>query len=167
MTPEFLWAVAALFDMEGFESDHPLDPGGATILGFTKKWYPDIYAKLAAAPDMETQMQIARCGYYKEFWRPLRCAEIGDKWVAMELLEFGVNCPSAARAVREHVCSTLECKSLRECVEKWGSWPTQALFNAYQGYYYFTMRGSTFFAGWIKKRCLDWAPQRAREMVGK
>lgn len=83
----------ALLELEGFESNHPNDPGGETTWGIAKAFHPEMYVN---GPPTK---QEAYDFYHREYYIKMRLAELDSGRVAFELLEASVLCGKAT-AVR-------------------------------------------------------------------
>lgn len=93
-------AFDVLVDAEGFES---CDSGGDTILGITKRWWPEDYAavKAAFAVSRNAALAAAKKFYQREFWDKLHCWEY-DEVSAILILLFAINRPPGKAAMRMH-----------------------------------------------------------------
>lgn len=80
-------AINALFQVEGFRSDHSDDVGGLTYYGISKVFWPEWYERWGGPPDIDQARE-----FYKEvFWSPLGLDDVHDQRVADEILEQAVN----------------------------------------------------------------------------
>jgi len=67
----FEMSIKKLFQNEGYYSNNPSDSGGETILGITKRDYPNDYNKVIAhyrEGDLEAAQKEAARFYKKSFW---------------------------------------------------------------------------------------------------
>ena len=80
----FEQAVAMVLTHEGGHVNDPVDPGGETKYGISKRSYPH----LDIASLTEAQ---AKDIYYRDWWLRLRCNEIQDDGVAQKLMDTAVN----------------------------------------------------------------------------
>ena len=80
-------ALKALYTIEGFKSDHPLDSGGRTTYGISQKYWPRHYKDWGGPP---TKYQ-ADVFYTNEFWNPQRLGDVHDPRIAFEVFEQSVN----------------------------------------------------------------------------
>lgn len=84
-------ALAFVLRHEGGLVDHPADPGGLTNFGISQRSYPELDIRGLTRAD-------ATAIYRRDFWRPLRCAELPEP-LDIVLFDTAVNC-GPARAVR-------------------------------------------------------------------
>lgn len=83
MTPSFKSAVELILSHEGGYVFDPLDPGGETKFGISKRQYPDLFIK-------DITRDQAKEIYYKDYWQKIR----GDKLpfgVALVMFDMAVN----------------------------------------------------------------------------
>jgi lysozyme family protein len=80
----FEQAVGMVLAHEGGYVNDPVDPGGETKYGISKRSYPHLdIASLTKAQAEDI--------YYQDWWLRLRCNEIKDAGVAQKLLDTAVN----------------------------------------------------------------------------
>jgi len=80
----FLSAFAEVLIYEGNYSNDPDDPGGETRYGISKRAFPD-------EDIANLTLDRAHDIYMEDYWKPLRCGNIGSQLIANELFEQGVN----------------------------------------------------------------------------
>ena len=161
---EFKKAFNHTLKFESGYSNHPLDRGGKTKYGITKKmaeangYYSDMqYLSLDRA------MEI----YYNEFWYPLKLQEIQSQKVANELFDTGVNMGKGIAAkFLQQACNLLTNANLK--VDKIIGKKTLGIANAieeklllkvlnglqFERYRWIVMirpSQKVFFKGWIKR----------------
>lgn len=85
MSEPFDAAIALLLspDVEGGYSNDPLDPGGETNWGISKRSYPELDIRMLRREDA---VKI----YERDFWIPLRCPELPPA-LAIVLFDSAVN----------------------------------------------------------------------------
>jgi len=105
MNETFLISLAILLKFEGFYSNDPVDKGGETYCGISRKNFPNwlgwiiidsakdskqFLALLKANLKLE---QLVRDFYYENFWLKMNCDLIADQSqsIASELFELSVN----------------------------------------------------------------------------
>lgn len=76
--------IPVVLKHEGGYVNDPVDPGGETKYGISKRSYPYLDIKELAVED-------AKDIYYRDWWKPLRCGEIQDDGIAIKLLDTAVN----------------------------------------------------------------------------
>lgn len=83
-------ALTATLTHEGFFSDDPVDPGGATTFGITENVARDYGYQ---GPMMDFPIETAKNIYQTMYWDKNRLDEIAqyDEPIAMELFDTGVN----------------------------------------------------------------------------
>lgn len=81
VTDRFLSIVSWTLEHEGYKSDHPSDPGGETIYGISKRWFPD--------EEIETPEDAIRV-YRREFWERPKISKIRDYELARKVFDIGV-----------------------------------------------------------------------------
>lgn len=157
--------IGALIAVEGGYSNHPDDPGGETIYGISKRWWPEYWAN--GRPTSAT----AREFYYREFWLAFRLDDVPFP-VAQEIFECAVNmglkravlfAQKAYNALRyDHWPEIVEDgalgpqtrAALARCVTD-ARFPISALVlaqNALQCVFYLEHPNRKFRRGWIKNR---------------
>ena len=83
MTNRFRWAVGIVLKHEGGYVDNPLDPGGETKYGISKRAYPDEDIKnLTKTRAMEL--------YYQDYWSSW-LDKFTDPVLSLQVFDFGVN----------------------------------------------------------------------------
>ena len=89
---DFDHALSIVLAHEGGWSDHPADPGGATMNGITLALYRRYAGNVATKNDLRgISDSMLRTIYGAEFWHPCRC----DDWpwpVALAVFDTAVNC---------------------------------------------------------------------------
>lgn len=84
MSPAFLKAFDLTLGKEGGYVNDPLDPGGETRFGISKRDYPD--------EDLKALTTLrAREIYYRDFWLPLRLDEVSSPEISAEIFDTAVN----------------------------------------------------------------------------
>ncbi len=76
--------IGKILNHEGGYVDDPVDPGGETKYGISKRSYPHVDIKaltVAQAKDI----------YYRDWWLRLRCNEIQDDRIAQKHLDTSIN----------------------------------------------------------------------------
>jgi lysozyme family protein len=82
--------VGAHIEIEGGLVNDPLDPGGMTKYGISKRFNPDV--------DVENlTIEQAKAFYHERYWRPMRLDEIHKAPIARELFDIGGG-PNGIRA---------------------------------------------------------------------
>lgn len=76
--------IGKILNHEGGYVDDPVDPGGETKYGISKRSYPHVDIKAL------TEAQ-AKDIYYRDWWLRLRCNEIQDDRIAQKLLDTCIN----------------------------------------------------------------------------
>lgn len=152
-----------LMGIEGFYSNHPRDRGGETAWGISRRFWPQYWER--GTPTREQ----AREFYWREFWTPLRCPEIVNRWIAQELfegavvaghvpavrwLQLGVNAICFPGRPRLAVDDKIGPKTIAE--SNWyGQRYPAALFNTvnvFQGMHFLMLENPDFVRGWMAKR---------------
>ena len=77
------YAIARVLEKEGGYVNDPLDKGGETKYGITKRWYPELDIKNLTIDD-------AAKIYHKEYWRKNQCHRL-PKSIALILFDCAVN----------------------------------------------------------------------------
>ena len=93
MTPLFLQAYSFMKENEGGFSNHPSDPGGATLFGVSVVYFPFYYYKIYTAlksGNKDLLHQLLTEFYHKEFWDS-KYDLLTDKILAIRLFDVGVN----------------------------------------------------------------------------
>lgn len=93
---------------EGGYVNHPLDRGGETFCGISRKHHPDwpgwalldeypegLRDNLKTSPDL---LRLVSDFYLAKFWAPLRLTEIDSQVIANELFDSAVNCGTTTAA---------------------------------------------------------------------
>jgi len=75
MKENFEEIVGFVLKHEGYKSNHPDDPGGLTIWGFSQKYYPEIVKELSSLNE-RTSYHVAGDFYHRLFWDKLHCDDI-------------------------------------------------------------------------------------------
>jgi lysozyme family protein len=81
--PVFQAALAFTLQHEGGYVIHPLDPGGETNCGISKRSYPNLDIKSLTTSD------VARI-YYRDFWKGPRFNRIANHALATKVFDLGV-----------------------------------------------------------------------------
>ncbi len=76
--------IGKILNHEGGYVDDPVDPGGETKYGISKRSYPHVDIKAL------TEAQ-AKDIYYRDWWLRLRCNEIQDNRIAQKYLDTSIN----------------------------------------------------------------------------
>ncbi len=92
MTASFEKAVEIILENEGGYVNNPLDPGGETKYGISKRTYPNIDIK-------NLTKEGAKEIYYRDFWMPLKLTNLTDKNLSLHVFDMGVNA-GKSRAVK-------------------------------------------------------------------
>lgn len=166
---DYVLALGWLLDAEGGYSNHPADPGGETMYGIARNFWPQYWEE--GVPTMAT----AEAFYWKEFWQPMRLGSFVFYDLRREMLEAGVNCGAgngikfcqrAYNLLRPESWAELTVdgkvgpKTLR-AVNRFSerdeySTALLAGFNYYQADYYAHLRNrKDFIRGWFANR-LRW-----------
>lgn len=90
----FETAFLEVVGLEGGFVDHPLDRGGPTKWGISKKAFPDLDIANLSVDD-------ARLIYHKHYWIPLRLDELQHLAIASEIFDTAVN---AGLRIATRVC---------------------------------------------------------------
>ena len=109
MNENFEKSLAFVLRWEGFVSDSPLDKGGLTIFGISKRSHPkaveEMYQLILNGNKKEKAFQIAKKIYYENYWVGSGCDDYGwpkniilfdmsvnmGKTKAKELMESAIN----------------------------------------------------------------------------
>jgi lysozyme family protein len=89
---EFLTAFCRTVDLEGRFVNHPLDRGGPTKFGLSKKANPEL-----DIPNLTIDQ--AREVYFRKYWNPLQIEKINSEIVQCEIFDTGVNCGKSGTAL--------------------------------------------------------------------
>jgi lysozyme family protein len=81
----FLAAFARTIGVEGGYVNDPLDPGGETKYGISKRAHPEADIK-------NLTLEEAQAIAYADYWNPLRLDELKSELMAAELFDTGYNC---------------------------------------------------------------------------
>jgi lysozyme family protein len=84
-------ALTKLFGVEGGYVDDPDDAGGETKYGISKRSYPNEDIK-------NLTLDRAAFLYERDFWGPLKLAQIQNQTIAEEILDTSVNCGAGTGA---------------------------------------------------------------------
>src|SRR6202012_1283339 len=109
----FARAGANVIKTEGCNVNNPLDPGGETAFGISKRAYPNLDIKNL------TQQEATEI-YSRDYWDPIRGDELPDS-VSFALLDFAVNSGVATsirclqRAVNVSVDGVLGPQTIAAC----------------------------------------------------
>ncbi len=87
MSARYNRAFDRLCEIEGYRSDDKNDPGGRTVWGIAKTFFPEMYSG-----GTEPSREQAKAFFKTRFWGPLRCEELDSAHVAFFLFQAGVNC---------------------------------------------------------------------------
>ena len=79
--------------VEGGYSNHAADPGGETMYGIAKRYWPEMWR------DGPPTLDAARNFYEREFWKSLRLDKLQSQPIAEEIFDTAVNM-GAGRAVK-------------------------------------------------------------------
>lgn len=94
MATQFDKCLGVILHHEGGYVNHPLDPGGITNLGVTKKTYEAYVKRPVSKDEMKalTPQQVAPL-YKSEYWDKLNCDQISmiAPGLALCVFDFGVN----------------------------------------------------------------------------
>jgi len=80
----FFQAVNKILLNEGGYVNDPIDPGGETNFGISKRQYPNIDIKELTKP-------MARAIYQQDYWNPIQGVKIVNQNVAEQIFDFAVN----------------------------------------------------------------------------
>lgn len=171
-TPEYLAALAYVLEIEGKPSNYNWDPGGETVLGISREYWPQYWA------DGRPTMATARRFYWVEFWCKLHLPSITYQPLRLEIFDAAVNCgpangprfaQSAYNLLKPSDWPTLNVNGVMNAPTVAGlnrmanQYPDSLLggCNYYQAHYYATRRDSLrskAIRGWFAKR-LCWVPK--------
>jgi lysozyme family protein len=76
--------VGMILNHEGGYVNDPVDPGGETKYGISKRTYPYVDIK-------NLTVDQAKDIYYRDWWKPLRCPEIKHDRIAQKHLDTSIN----------------------------------------------------------------------------
>ena len=76
--------IGMILNHEGGYVNDPVDPGGETKYGISKRTYPYLDIK-------NLTIEQAKDIYYRDWWLRLRCNEIQDDRIAQKLLDTCIN----------------------------------------------------------------------------
>lgn len=76
--------VGMILNHEGGYVNDPVDPGGETKYGISKRTYPYVDIK-------NLTVDQAKDIYYRDWWKPLRCPEIKHDRIAQKHLDASIN----------------------------------------------------------------------------
>ena len=162
MNSAFEVAFRDLITNEGGYVNDPKDPGGETKYGISKRSYPKVDIK-------NLTLDHAREIYFQDFWLDLRCDQIGNDRVAIELFDTAVNMGhSAAIKILQSALNLfgetlsldgeLGPKTMIAC-QCWCKKDPHALFKAMNGYQFMRyvaivkhrVTSQRFIRGWMKR----------------
>ncbi len=83
---EYLENLKRVLEIEGAPTNHGWDPGGATVFGISKNFWPQYWVD--GPPTFETAKRF----YWVEFWLALRLPELKHAGLRAEIFEASVNC---------------------------------------------------------------------------
>lgn len=116
---DFKQALAKTLEHEGGYVNDPLDRGGETFMGISRKAHPQstLWELLAARPDPRSVATLndpevlteVQAIYREEYWEPNGCGAIHDQCVAEMLFDFSVH--SGRRTVAKLLQETVGLKS--------------------------------------------------------
>ena len=94
----FKESLIKVLEQEGGYVNDPLDSGGETYKGISRRWFPkwdgwaiiDSLDKNKLDNSMELQEKVSNF-YYKYFWESIKANEIRDKFIASMLFNFSIN----------------------------------------------------------------------------
>mgnify|MGYP001596134233 CR=1 FL=1 len=78
-------AIEKTLGVEGFDSNHPADPGGRTRWGLTERSFPEVFVN--GPPTLDTAKEIYRI----YFWNKLHLTELFSQVIANEVFDTAVN----------------------------------------------------------------------------
>ena len=84
MTPNFLYAVEKVLLHEGGYVDDPVDPGGETNFGISKRAFPN---EDIANMTRKRAIEI----YHQKYWDKVHLDMVADKLLAADIFDMGVN----------------------------------------------------------------------------
>ncbi|MBT9168595.1 MAG: hypothetical protein DDT22_00247 [candidate division WS2 bacterium] len=84
MKENFEKAFAFIIKVEGGYVNNPVDPGGETKYGISKKAYPNLDIKNLTLEDVKKI-------YYRDYWQKAACDELAYPWDII-IFDTGVNC---------------------------------------------------------------------------
>ncbi len=102
-------ALVYTLENEGGFSNHPLDRGGATMLGITQ----DTYARWLKRPVSVSEMRMLTANdvapiYHAFYWTPINADQILDSPTATAIFDMAVNFgPSASQRLAQATCNDL------------------------------------------------------------
>lgn len=76
--------IGMILNHEGGYVNDPVDPGGETKYGISKRTYPYLDIK-------NLTVDQAKDIYYRDWWKPLRCPEIKHDRIAQKHLDTSIN----------------------------------------------------------------------------
>lgn len=162
MNSAFEVAFRGLIANEGGYVNDPADPGGETKYGISKRSYPDWDIKSLT---LEQAKQI----YYADFWKRLRCDEIVNDRIAIELFDTAVNMGrGAAVRLAQKACNLFGSAlaedgvigpATLEEINRWARKDAQALFRAMNGFQFMRYvdivegreESRRFIRGWMRR----------------
>jgi lysozyme family protein len=101
MYPEiFNKCVSVILRNEGGYVNHPLDPGGETNMGITKRNYP-----LEDIKNLTKEKAISL--YYRDYWIPMNLELLNDEDLILQVFDMGVNAgPKTAIKLLQRIVGT-------------------------------------------------------------
>jgi lysozyme family protein len=171
----FKQAFDILMKWEGGYSNHPKDPGGETLYGVTRKYYPETYNLIwDRLQNSEDPYPILEEFYYNEYWYPY--ARFFDDYkydyILFELMEISMNTGKflAVKIIKIacnifnqgiDVNSKFDAETALACMKAYDKYGMSFIncINAMQGMHYFTLALTkdnmiTFLRGWMKRLTL-------------
>lgn len=152
-------AIGDLLAHEGGYVNDPVDPGGETKYGISKRAYPELdIAALTKAQATEI--------YRRDYWNRLRLSEIEDQRVAAYVFDMAVNHgPERAVKILQIGCNANGTRIVRDgqigprTLAAVGSVPADRLLKAMiaeRGHFYVELTQvrpdqKKFFGGWIRR----------------
>lgn len=112
-SPDFLQALSKVLAAEGYWADNPLDKGGETYQGISRKSWPawegwpiiDEY-KRRSRPQPSPSWPIPGLEkavnrfYYEKYWLPFRCGEVKNSQIRELLFDFFMGSGKAVQVVQ-------------------------------------------------------------------
>lgn len=154
MTEKFLRAIEKVLVHEGGYVNDPVDPGGETKFGISKRSYPDLDIK-NLSEDQAKEI------YFHDFWTRYKFESISPDALAAKLLDVSVNV-GAKRAVRflqEGLCELgarigIDGAIGSETINAINHLPEDQIMDRFRKnaeIYYVGLNQPHFLAGWLKR----------------
>lgn len=162
MKENFGQIVDFVLKHEGYKSNHPDDPGGLTIWGFSQKYFPEIVKELSS---LDEDVSYHRAGdfYRRLFWDKLHCDDIPTPLDCV-LFDTAVNIgiSKAVKLLQQILvilCCNIEVDGIMgpktlDCINKVGKDPlvlTLYYIGARLSYYKNLDNFKVFGRGWVQR----------------